>query len=192
MAFENYTILQFEKAMFKQDYSEMTKEDFDIVYSEYIDTAGLYESEEFDKMCYINFLHNRNNSLKIGVDLQIKFVNEFGVAYSPAFDFFREKGHILVWRNKEDFLAQLKRVELKEAKYISKLETSIKELMDAREKREKEKDKNQIKKINPRENWIRTINSLGKIGYKIDKRSTTVEDFAYMIKQQSEEYKSIK
>ena len=178
--------------MFKQDYSEMTKEDFDIVYSEYIDTAGLYESEEFDKMCYINFLHNRNNSLKIGVDLQIKFVNEFGVAYSPAFDFFREKGHILVWSNKEDFLAQLKRVELKEAKYISKLETSIKELMDAREKREKEKDKNQIKKINPRENWIRTINSLGKIGYKIDKRSTTVEDFAYMIKQQSEEYKSIK
>ena len=98
----------------------------------------------------------------------------------------------MVWRNKEDFLAQLKRVELKEAKYISKLETSIKELMDAREKREKEKDKNQIKKINPRENWIRTINSLGKIGYKIDKRSTTVEDFAYMIKQQSEEYKSIK
>lgn len=189
MAYENYTIDQFMKAWFKKDYSNIKEDEFNTVYTEYIDTAGLYNSEDFEKVAYIYFLNNRINCIKIGIESHKKFIEEFSVPFIDNFEFFANKlGHILKWRNdKEDFLKQLDLVEVKERVYTSKLELKLDELKKSREKR---KNENQTEK-QTRHSIIRTINSLGKIGYAIDKSKTTVEEFSLMIKQQTEEIEEL-
>lgn len=185
MAFENYTLKQFEDAWFKGDRDVMTQSVFDEVYSEYIDTAELWQSEEFDKVSYIHFLNNRINTVRLSVTLQKKFIDEFEVPYKPGFELLKKNGHYLKWNDSvEDFVKQLDKVENREKKYISELENEIKNLVTLR------KNKNGGKEKTPKEqrqSHLRTVNSLGKIGFKIDKDKITVEEYALMIKQQSEE-----
>jgi hypothetical protein len=40
--YEDVTIKDFMSAWFKGDYSKLSKEDFDLCYSEYIDSTGMY------------------------------------------------------------------------------------------------------------------------------------------------------
>lgn len=186
MAFENYNIRQFKRAMFNKDFSEMSEEEFKIVHNEYVDAAGLYDEEELDATSYVFFLNSRINSIRVAIVLQRKFIDNFGVPYLPNLEMFKKFGHNLFFnKGVEDFLRQLKRIELKEKKYETKLEESVNELVETRSK--KEKKEYSVKQT--REAFIRTINSLGKLGYKIDNETTTVEELAYMIKQQFEESK---
>ena len=194
MAYENYTLRQFEKAWFKEDYSEMTKEVFDEVYTEYIDAAGLFNSEDFELVCGIQFTNHRINFINMFVELQLKFMKDFKVPYAPAFELIKEKyGHVLVWRGKiKDFKEQLERVKIREKKYITIVETKIKELEENRERDKKLVNQDETKEYKlkkTRDAYIKTFVSLGKIGYSIDRDKTTVEDYASMIKQQFEEYK---
>lgn len=189
MAYENYTINQFKKAWFKEDYSEMSKEQFDIVYTEYVDTAQLFLTEEFEKVSYIHYINNRINSIKMAIRLQREFLNEFDIPYIKGFDFFKKFGHIIFWNNeKEKFLNALKIVETKEKKYISKLENEIKSLKENRLK----KRKGEVTIKQKQQDFIRLIISLGKLNYKIDNDKTTVEELALMILQQKEENEAIK
>jgi hypothetical protein len=189
MPFENYTVRQFEDAWFRNDRTLMDDDEFKTVYTEYIDTAGLYVSEEFDKVSYIHFLNNRINFVKVSCKIQREFIEEFGQPYIENFEPFKDKGYYLKWNDdKEDFLKQIERIEAQEIKYISEVEKEIKELIEIRKKR---KTKNSTPKQS-RESFVRMLNSLGKNGYKIDRDKTTVEDLAYMIKQQHEEIEAIK
>lgn len=194
MAYEDYTLRQFEKAWFKKDYSEMSKEVFNEVYNEYVEAAGLFNSEDFELVCGIQFLNHRINFISMFIELQLKFMKEFKIAYSPIFELVKEKyGHVLIWRGKiKDFKEQLEKVKLREKKYITIVESKIQELDEKRERDKKlvkqdETPESKLKKT--RESYIKTFVSLGKIGYKIDRDTTTVEDYASMIKQQFEEYK---
>jgi hypothetical protein len=197
--YEDYSVRQFMNAWFKKDFSQMSEEHFNVAYTEYVDTAGLYETDEFERVTYIHFLNNRINSVKLGLRLQRMFLLEFDAPYQPAFSFFEEFGHYLKWTGDVGkFLADLEKIENKEKKYISVLEGKIKELNELKKnkskKSEEEKDEEDKEKDmnKTREAFVRTLNSLGKIGYKIDKDTTTVEELALMIKQQQEEYESLK
>lgn len=181
MAFENYTIREFISAWFACKRDVMDDEEFDTVYTEYVDTSGLFQSDDFDKMSYIQFLGGRINSIKIAIRLQREFITEFGQPYIENFEFFKMKGHRLKWnKDIEDFIKQLNSVELKESKNIAQLEKCIVELKKIRD------TKGETVSVT-RGSFITTINSLGKIGFKIDNDKTTVEELAYMIKQQFEE-----
>lgn len=189
MAFENYTIKQFMDAWFKDDYSEMSKDEFDLCYSEYVDTTGLFATEMFDKVTYIHFLNNRINSVNLEIKLQKDFLKEFGVPYKEHFEWFLNSfGYDLSWTDEQSFLKMLDRVEIEDKQYTAELERNIKELKEL--KRQQDKGEEPTKKQS-RESFIRTVNSLGKIGYKIDNWKTTVEELSLMIKQQMEENKNV-
>lgn len=185
MAYENYTIKQFEDAMFKDDRSVMTEDIYDEVYSEYVDTAKLYEEEEFNRVSRIKYLNNRINTISLCIRLQRGFLENFDIPYLAGFNVFKDNGHMVVWKNKYQFLEVLRRIEVKEKKYISEVENAIKSLYDFRKKKNSTEQPVKIR----RESFIKTINTLGKIGYKIDKFSNSVEDLSLMIRQQKEDSK---
>ncbi|TXI13244.1 MAG: hypothetical protein E6Q68_01655 [Polynucleobacter sp.] len=187
MAYEKYTINQFMKAWFNNDYSEMSKEELEVVRTEYVDAAGLYNVDSLNKVSYIHYISNRINSIKISIKLQREFLMEFGMPYIPHLSFFRKFGHNVKWNaDKIDFVKQLNIVENKEKKYIIKLESAINEFKEHQRKNAKDAD------VNPRRSFIKTLNVLGKSGYRIDKNETTVEELAIMISQQSEEVEILK
>lgn len=185
--YENYTIRQFINAMYKNDRSVMSDEEFHNVYTEYIDTTGLYDSDDFNKSAYIYYLNNRINSIKLAIRLQKEFLQNFGVPYLQELKFFNRFGHFLTWKDEQNFLSQLTNIETKEKKYISQLEANIKQLTEKRHKKKPEE-----KTIEQsRGKFIRMLNSLGKANYRIDNDKTTVEELAYMIKQITEDSKNI-
>lgn len=186
--YEDINIKTFIKAWFSEDRTVLSKEDFDIVYNEYINTAKLFESEQFSKVSYLHYINNRINSISIAIDLQRKFINMFDVPFEENLKFFMKFGHKLIFKDKESFLQVLSRIELKEKKYISIAENTLKTIIDNKVK----KSKGEFTLKDSRESFLSMLNSLGKIGYKIDKETTTVEELALMIKQQSEEVAAVK
>lgn len=199
MAYEKYTILQFQKAWFEEDYSDITKEEFGIVYSEYIDTSGLFMSEDFERQSYIHHLNSRINYVKMFIRLQREFISEFNIPFIRDFEKFKNKyGYNLKWKNDlDDFENQLSRIESREQKNISFLEDKIKELNNFRKENHggnevlTDEEKN-VRLQKSRKSFIKMINSLGKLGYSIDKKETTVEELSLMIKQQLEESETYK
>lgn len=186
--YEDITIRQFMNASWKGDRSVINEEQLKIAETEYIDTAGLYETESFNKECYIQFLTTRINVVTIGIRLQREFLQEFDVPYSPELKVFHKYGHYPVWENnKEKFLKSLTMIEKMEKVYISQLEIKIKELEDYKKLKDT-KEQNQSIKVS-RGSFIQTVNSLGKLNYKIYYDTTRLEEMAYMVKAQLEENK---
>lgn len=187
MAYELFTIRQFENAMFKGDRSVMDDETFNIVFNEYIDKAKLYETEQFAKVTYIHYLSSRNNIIKLAIKLQREFVKSFGEPCVENFDIFKSRGISIKWDGDlGDFLELLSKIEKNEMKFVSELENCIKDLMELK----KRKTDKEISETIRRESWMMTIITLLKIGYKIDKDKETVEELALMILNQTEENKS--
>ncbi len=191
--FENFTVKQFEDAWFKKDHSLISAEDLKIIHAEYLDTSGLFLSDDFEKRSYVLHLNQRINYVQLFVEFQREFLKQFGKPFLRIQDLFTLKsnyGYVLKWKeDADDFESQLEKIELREEKFHSTLAEKLKEIEDDRKKKypqavdEPEED---LKKS--RTSWIRMINSLSKIGYKIDKPITTVEELSLMIKQQMEEY----
>jgi len=184
MEFDNYTVRQFMNAWFKQVYSSpkgIPKDIFQEVYNEYVDATKSFEIERFEKVTYVHFLNGRLNTMRITLRLQKEFLEEFGVPYVPQFTFlFEEYGYSLTWNGeKDDFLKQLERLEQEEKVYVSELETAIVDLKNMK--------KSETPSIETtRESFIKMINSLGKIGYKIDMDKTTVEELSFMINAEND------
>lgn len=187
--YEKFNIRQFREALYNGDRSEMTDDELKTVHLEYIDTAQLYENEEFKKTSYIYYLNGRINYVKMFMRLQREFINNFDIPYIREFDKIKEKyGIVLYWNgNSEAFLKSISSAEKREFKYQDEVENKVKELTEFRLK----KQNNEVTVKQPRGSFIKTVNSLGKIGYNIN-WNTTVEDFSYMILQQSEEAKNYK
>lgn len=195
MIYENFVIDPFMKAWFNKDYSGMSEDDFDTVYSEYQDTSGLYLTEDFERRSYIHHLNSRINYIKIYIRLQRDFIEEFGKPFIRDFGDLKEKyGYVLTWSEehphliaveRKKFEMQLRRIEMHEKKFDSTLQTKIKELNESREGKIKNPEDFDLRKS--RVSFIKMLNSLSKIGYSVDRRKTTVEELALMIKQQMEE-----
>jgi hypothetical protein len=185
MAFENFTIEQFMKALFEGDRSEsgIPEKLFEVVFNEYADYAGIYSSEEFEKSAYLHFLLNRVNSIAIAIKLQADFLSEFGFPCEEKLKFFLRFGHRIVWTgDKDKFVNDLIAIKSSESRYVSKLNMTYKELEDIKSKKGSE----DISKKEQRKSFIRLINTLSKNGYTIDKKKTSVEEFAIMINQELE------
>ena len=171
-------------AWFKEDYSQLSKDDFDTVYSEYIDATGMFASEEFDLVSGIHYINNRINTIKTWVSLQKQCLFLLGEPFLDELDFLSKYGHHVSWNNDiEDFNKQLDRIIIRDSRYQIDLEQKYKKLDELKNK----KDIKEPTKKDEREQFIRMINSLGKIGFNIDKNETTVEELALMLKQQFEE-----
>lgn len=188
MAYEDYTIKEFMNAKFKQDYSVMSKQKLDEVYTEYIDTAELFETDEFERIVYIHFINNRINSVGLAIRIQKSFLQEFGTPYIEGLKYFKKFGHNIFWNNEEDFLRKLDSIELREKRYVSELEACIKELMEFRKKKNRGEKEVEL----TRGTFVKTLITLGKVGYKIENDKTTMEELSYMIKQQMDEVKEYK
>lgn len=188
--YEKITIRQFEKAYFDKDNSEFNLQETKEAYDEYIDTAGLFETEEFQKVTYIHYINNRLNSVKLSVKLQTGFIEEFGIPYLPELVFLKKFGHRVHWDEKKgklDFIEQLNKCISRDNKYVSILESKLKELNESRIKN----NNKEVTLSQSRGSWIKTCNTLGKI-FTIDKDKTTLEEYAWMIFQQTEENKKAK
>jgi len=136
MAYENFTIRQFEKAWLGKDYSEISKDVFETVYYEYIDTTMAYMSSHFDKVVYIRLLENRINTIGKFITLQTIFLEEFGQPYTEAFEIVKEFGYSIKWKgDRELFLDQLISMKEQESSVESDLKISVKELQDLQKKR---------------------------------------------------------
>lgn len=187
-------------AWFDKNYVELSLEDFELVYSEYLDTSGLFMSEYFELQSLIHHLNSRINYINLFVRIQRDFISNFFIPFQRDFDRLKENyGYVVKWNGSvDDFEKQLKKIESRQIKHQSFLEEKIQELVKLRKEnsgkkkfngdddKETEEDKD-IKLKKSRVSFIRMLNSLGKIGYKLDKKLTTVEELALMIKQQIEE-----
>jgi len=187
MAYENYTVKQYMDAQYKQDYSIISFEELKIVNIEYIDTAELYEKDDFERQTKIEFYSHRVNNITIHIRLQREFLNEFGICYLPTLEKFKEFGHSVSWKDKDNFLKMMRKIELSEKVYISKMEEEIKLLQDLRSKKKKGQE---VPLKQSRGNFIKNIAILNKEGYKIVYTETTMEDLAYIIKLQFEAIKN--
>ena len=184
MTFENCTIDQFKRAKFNKDFSEITKDELDDIYLQYIDTAKMYNSSKFNKISYINFLRKRIFVISTAINLHKNYLEDVGIAYEEGFGLFKKYGYTLVWKYPEDFISQLDKISKKENKYMSLLKKEEIEL--------NEMDRDNIKEdeVLSRQSFIRTILLLGKNGYKIDNFTTTMEELSLTILQEKEYFKS--
>lgn len=184
MAYEKYTIRQFEKAWLYKDYSEIPEDVFEEVYTEYVDTTGAYISQQFEKAVYIRFLANRINTISNFIKLQILFLEEFNIPFIKKFDIVEQFGYNLTWDcSKENFLKQLEDIQDSESWVESDLRIAVKDLEELKstEKTEEVSDKQKIT------NWMNCVNSLVKIGYTIDKDKMTVQELSFIIKYEKEQ-----
>jgi len=196
MVSEKYTIDQFKDAWFKKDYSSMTKEDFVIVYSEYMDISGLFLSEDFEKQSHIYYLQQRINYVILFINLQRKFISHFGIPFTRDFDNMYDRyGHRLTWNNDiEDFEKQINKIESREDKNKSLLENEMKELDEFRKRNSsKNKDDEDESDEKLQENMFKFLSmiiSLKKMNYEIKTSETTVLELALIIKKQLEDKNS--
>lgn len=191
MAYENITVWQFERCWFYKDFigANISEEEFMLCHDEYIDSAGLFATKEFDLVCDIHYLSNRINTIELSIDAQCEFIEVFGEPYKDNVDFIKKEFlYRLKWNyDVTDFLKQLEIILSKEAKYRTELKTSIKTLENDRKSRNiKEKSVNDI-----HIDFIKMVNSLNKLGYSIVKKETTVQELSIMLKQQEDEDQKI-
>lgn len=165
---------------FKEDYTEISKERFEIAYSEYIDASGLYNTKQFQDFAYIHHLNNRISCINISLQVQREFLETFGQPYEDGLDFFKKYGYTVYWNgNKTEFLSYLDKIQKREKKYTLELQNRLKLFKDG---------KIESPKITQtRQDFIRMLTTLNKIGYKIDRNITTVEELAIIIKQDKDE-----
>lgn len=189
MAYEKVTINQFMNAFFFEDRSVLTQKEVDEVYTEYIDKAKLYESEEFHKVGYITYLNGRVNYIKLFMRMQRDFIKNFDIPYVEVFPKLSFKyGYILKWNSKmtiDEFEENLKRIELMEKKYEIELEDSLDDLVKFRLKKRK---KEETVKLSI-ESFVRTMAILKKLGWSINKEVDTMQELAIAIEEQSKEKK---
>lgn len=175
MMIEEITINQFIKMWFKDSPSE----EFEKIYSEYLDLSGLFVSRQFDLLAYIYRLSNRITSIKMSLCIQREMIDVFGEPYEPGLSFFEKYHHKVYWNgDRKQFLDYLIKIESKESRFEKELAKKQKEFSES------QKTKKQPKTITQtRHDFITMLNTLSKNGYKIDRDKTTVEELALMIKE---------
>jgi len=185
MKCEKVTIEQFMDCWFNDDYEKISVQDFELIYSEYIDLAGLYQTKAFELTAYINYLKNRIHVLGIVVFSQKMYFEVFRKPYIEGLELIKEKfGLSYNWDCNEQSLFSFLR-KLENTIRTKKIELNRKE--HEIEKLKQEKKEGNVSKVQSRHEFIRMLNSLSKNGYKIERDKTTVEELALIIKMVTEE-----
>jgi len=160
---------------------EEKRKAFELIHIEYIDLAGLYKNKEFEMLGYMNHLEAKFNVISMSIELQRKFLVEFDIPFLAGFRTFKDHGHSLYWDisnpDKISFLGMLNRIEARNKNTKVQLLEKKNELLLL----QKNKVENKHTTIQSRQEFIRTLNALGKYGFQINKNETTVEELALMI-----------
>lgn len=175
----------FMSAMFNQQYEGVGgPENWEAVYTEYIDLSGIGETQQYALLVNIHNVQKRIVAVQGYIDIEKKWFLLHNEPFEPALVDLRKYGHRLTWDigNPKQFIEQLERCEIKEKKNIAELDAYIKELEDLK------KDGPKVT-VNARQEFVKQMNRLGKHGYKIDKDKTDMEEYSLMIREYDEELK---
>jgi hypothetical protein len=185
MKIEKITIEVFMDAWFNNEYDKISKEEFELVYAEYIDLSGLYQTKAFELVTYINYLKNRVYVLKTMVFAQEAYYEVFKTPFSPLIQLAKDTlGLNYEWnKNEKSFFSYLRKLENSARTKSLELRRKEYEL----EQLQKEKQQGNLSKVQSRHEFIKMLNWFNKSGYKIDREKTTVEELALMIRQINEE-----
>lgn len=195
-------IARFMQCTYEQKYRVLLKEGdapddqlqaaAEYIYAQYVDFSGLYLTREFEMCAYINFLDTRNQTIKRFLELQKISLLHFDAPFVPAFETIKKYGHKLWWNAEspdlELFKRKLSQVESKEAKYKTKVEEKVKELIAFRARQHNK----QFTLLESRKNFISMLNRLQQSRFVINKNETTVEELGLMIKDQRDEVETNK
>ena len=170
-------------AMFNQQYDGVGGLDnWDAVYTEYIDLSGIGETQEFTLLSNIHNIQHRITQVQGYLDIQKKFFATFGEPFAPALKDLRKFGHRLTWDigNPKQFIQQLEMCEVKEKTQVAQLDGFMKELADLK------KDGPKVT-IDGKKDFVKQMNRLGKAGYRFEKDKTDMYEYSLMIKEYDEE-----
>lgn len=175
---------------------EATDEDLqkalELVYAEYVDASGLYETREFEMNAYIISLGVRIGTIKEFIKLQRAYISNFNVPYARGFHIAKKYGHNLYFDfdhpDVEGFLKKLDSIVAKEKKYEIKQDISIKELIEFKKK----KVKKEFNLLQSRKQFVSMLVRLQQQKFVIDKKETTMEEVAIMVKESRDQYEEDK
>jgi hypothetical protein len=185
MKCQKVIINNFIEAWFENDYEKLSKEDFELVYTEYIDLSGLYQTKEFDLIAHINYLKNKIYVLKAVASSQEMFYKTFKIPYIEGLEFVKDKlGYTYEWTgNEKSFYSFLRKMENAARTKSAELRRKEFEFEEMRS----QKMEGNVSKVQSRHEFIKMLNSFNKAGYKIDRDKTTIEELALIIKQTQDE-----
>lgn len=177
------TIKDFMLAMFNQQYDGVGGLDnWDTVYTEYIDLSGIGETQVFALLTNIHNIQHRITQVQGYLDIQKKFFAAFGEPFEPALKDLRKFGHRLTWDigNPKQFIQQLEMCEVKEKTQVAQLDGFMKELGALK------KDGPKVT-VDGKKDFVKQMNRLGKAGYRFEKDKTDMYEYSLMIKEYDEE-----
>lgn len=160
---------------------------FEMIYAQYADLSGLYQTREFELSAYIDNLDKRVHTVERFLELQRLFVTEFETPFVPGFSLMKKYGYNLHWNFENPqidlFVRKLGQIEMKEKKYRTILNAKINELIEFRKKLIKK----EFTLLESRKEFISMMNRLQQAKFVIDKNVTTVEELSIMIKDQRDQ-----
>lgn len=184
------TVKQFMKCAFDNKYDALIiagvpseqdlKSAFEFIYAQYVDISGLYLSQEFEILGYIEGLSKRKGVLEEYVKLQNAYFGNFQIPFLPGLPIAEKYGYKIYWdpAYPDTFMQKLNQIPAKESKYKIRIAEKTKELVELRKKKEKKEHS----LLESRKSFITTLNRLQQQKFVIDKSTTTVEELALMIK----------
>lgn len=186
--FSECTVNVFMDCAYKNKYKglgegteEELKEAFETIYTQYIDTAQLYLTLEFEKLGYISSLDTRIRSIELFIQLQRIFIKDFNIPFLPALGRIKHYGHSLYWdksaKDLEGFLRKLNSIESREKRYKEELNIKINELIQLRKKQVAK----EMTIIETRKQFVQQLIRLEQNKFVISRSETTMEDIALMI-----------
>lgn len=183
MELHEITVRTFMKCLFNKDFTGI--DDWDSLYTKYIDLSGLGEYGQLGTHVAIHNLKVRLFRITHYLELQTKTFDIIGMPYLPKIDDMAEYGHKIKWNPDEPemFLPQLIKMEQKEKRNYAELRELEKDL----------EDMVQAEKpgtTSARNSFVIMLNVLGK-DYRIDKDKTDMEELSLMIKQHGDEVKAL-
>lgn len=186
MTFQECVIRPFMAAMFNANYTVISKEDYEIIFTKYVDVSGIGLTMEYELLSNIHNLNCRIFSISGFISIINECLDNFQMPFGPAINDMKKYGHTLIWTGDIDNLKkQIKSIEVREKRFILEMDEQKKLLSNLK--------KDGVKPdSDARESFIRQLNSLGKFGFKIDKDITTVEELSLMIRDYREEITAIK
>lgn len=155
-------------------------ENFDDIYSDYIDISGLAETQEYSLLATIHNLNARLIAVPHYVAVQEETVNIFGKYHPIATERLSKYGYKMPLDPKSS-LKTLSNILSKEKRFRYDLQAAEDKLKALKKPETETKD---LKK--ERRSFVKMLNSLGT-KYRIDRDKTTVEELALMVRESMEQ-----
>lgn len=163
-----------------------------MIYAQYADLSGLYQTREFELSAYIDNLDKRVHTVERFLELQRLFVTEFETPFVPGFSLMKKYGYNLHWNFENPqidlFVRKLGQIEMKEKKYRTILNAKINELIEFRKKLIKK----EFTLLESRKEFITGMNRLQQAKFVISKNETTVEELSLMIRDARDQQEEVK